>query len=817
MTLSLLPDLRRALRSLYRARGFSIAVILTLALGIGANTAMFTLLRGTLLRALPNRDGDRLVYLRQSAPGAGQENVLFSVPEIIDYRSAAKTLAGLAEFSAMTFTLVSGDEPVHIQAGVISGNYFQVMGLGAVLGRVTNVHDDGPAAASVAVLSYPFWMQHFGGDPRVIGRVVRINDRASTIVGVAQRAPPYPARTDLFVNMVTSPHHLSATMVQGRTHRMTEVFARLAPNATVEQARAEIARIASNVRADHPEAYERASRYEISVSPLRVALNERASLTLWLLMGAAGFVLLIACANVANLTLMRGVGREREMLVRAALGAGRWRLRWLLLAENLTLALAGGALGVLVAFAGLRMLVAFAAQLTTRADEIRVDGVVLIVGLLTSIAAAVALSFVPHIGSETSLAGPLVAAGRRTTAGRGRQRLQHALVITQLAVCMVLLTGAGLLVRTLAKLRSVETGVNAEHVLTMDLPIDGDAIKQPEKLAMYERMRDRVAALPGVELASVGSDVPLRSTPFVLEVKAEGRALAPGEATPRAVYKTADPGYFRAAGIPLVAGRTFSSADRREGARVVILNRSFAQRLFGDRDPIGQRVAWTGEVLKFIPVSGDWRTVVGVVGDTRDAGLDGDPTPTVFQPIAQEEIFSASMLVRTRSDPALLQPAALRAIRDLYPRQIIENVATLEQVRDATIAPRRLNAFFIASFGGLAMLIAMVGIAGVLAFSVSSRTAEIGIRMSLGADARRIRGMVLGEGGVLLVIGLAVGLAGALLATGLLRGLLFGVAPHDPVTLGAVAFILAGVGVLACWIPAARAARVDPAVALRAE
>ena len=814
----MLSDLRRALRSLARARGFAIAVIATLALGIGANTAMFTLLRGTLLRPLPNQDGDRLVYLRQSAPGAGQQNVLFSVPEIRDYRAGSKTLESIAEFSQMTFTLVDGDaEPVHVQAGVISGNFFHVMGLAPAVGRVTNTKDDGPSAAPVAVLSYPFWMDHFGGESKVIGHTVRINDMVSTIVGVVQRAPQYPTKTDVYVNMVTSPHHLSATMVTGRTHRMTEVFGRLAPGATVEQARGEITRLSANVFRDHPEAYEKASRFAITVSPLRAALNERASLTMWLLMGAASFVLLIAVANVANLTLMRGVGRQREMLVRAALGAGTWRLRTLLLIENLTLALIGGALGVLVAFAGLKMLIAFAAQLTTRADEIRVDGVVLAVGLATSVLAAIVLSFMPQIGSTRDLAAPLAAAGRRTTGGRARNRLQNTLVVAQLAVCMVLLTAAGLLVRTLANLQSVETGVNARNVLTMDVPIETNTLQQPEKLAMYERMRDRIAALPGVEVASVGSNVPLEYTYFVLEAKAEGRPLAPGEATPRATYKTADPGYFRAAGIPLLAGREFTSADRRDAPKVVILNQSFAKRLFGDRNPIGQRVAWTGEVLKFIPVTGEWRTVVGVVGDTRDAGLDADPTPTMFQPFAQEEIFAGSLVIRTKSNPELLQPAATRAIRELYPRQIIENVKTLEQVRDATVAPRRLNALFIASFGALAMLIAMVGIAGVLAFSVSSRTAEIGIRMSLGADAGRVHRMILGEGGVLLVGGLVVGIAGAWAGSRLLQGLLFGVAPHDPVTLLSVAALIGAVGIAACWVPAVRAARVDPAEALRAE
>ena len=813
----LITDLRRVVRSLYRARGFAIAVILTLALGIGANTAMFTLLRGTLLRPLPNKEGNRLVYLRQSARAVGQSNVLFSVPEIIDYRNASRTMASIAEYSSMTFTMESGDVPVHIQAGVISGNYFEVMGLIPVAGRLTSQRDDGAGAAPVGVLSHQFWMTHFGGDPSVIGKIVRINDRPLTIIGVVQRVPHYPARTDVFVNMVTSPHHMDATMVHGRTHRMTEVFARLAPAVTVEQTRAEIERIGTTVRADHPDAYEQASGFEISVQPLRDALNERAKLTFYLLMGAAGFVLLIACANVANLTLMRGIRRERELLVRAALGSGTWRLRRLLLLENLTLALVGGALGVAVAFAGLELLIAFARQLTPRADEIRVDGLVLLMSLATAVGAAIVLSFVPRIGSGAALSTPLVAGGRRTTTGRGSQRLQHSLVVAQLAVCVVLLAAAGLLVRTLTNLNAVETGLRISNVLTMEVPIETQTIPSAEKLVMYERMRDRIAELPSVEVAAMGSTVPLRGTPFMLEVKAEGRPVTPGEATPRGVYRTADPKYFEAAGIPLLKGRAFATTDRRETARVVVLNKALADRLFPNQDPIGRRVAWTGEVLKFIPVSGDWRTVVGVVGDTRDDGMDTAPAPTVFQPAAQEEVFAGALVIRTKSDPALLSPTVQRTIRELYPQQIIENIATLEQVRDVTVAPRRLNAMLITSFGLLALLIAIVGIAGVLAFSVSSRTSEIGIRMSLGADASRVKGMVLREGGTLVLIGLLTGVVGALLASRLMRGLLFGVGPNDPLTLGAVAVVMMAVGVAACWLPAARAARVDPAVALRAE
>ena len=816
-------DLRFALRGLRRSPGFATAVVLTLALGIGANTAMFTLLRGTLLRPLPNRDGDRLVYLRQSAPGAQEKNVLFSVPEVSDFRAASRTLSAIAEYSSsVPFTLVGPDgRPERIRVGVVSGNYFDVMGLEPILGRLTRPTDDGATAVPVAVLAYQFWNEHFGGDSAVVGRTIRINDKVTSIVGVLQPAPLYPRKTDVFVNTVASPHHLSATMVTGRSHRMSELFARLAPNSTVDQARAEVDRIADNMTRDHPEAYEKAAQFAVTVSPLRSALNERASLMFWLLMGAAAFVLLIACANVANLTLMRGVGREREMLVRTALGAGSSRLRRLLIAENLTLALVGGALGVLVAFTGLELLVAFAAQLSPRANEIRIDGVVLAVGLATSVAAAIALSFVPRIGGERALAASLAPSGRRVTLGRGRRRMQQSLVVAQLAVCMVLLTGAGLLVRTVGKLQSVDTGVRIDHVLTVDLPLQGDLLrqvmKQPENLARYERIRDRVAALPGVDIAAIGTTPPLRTPMLDLDIKAEGRAVDPSKPTPHAAFRTVDPRYFAAAGIPLLTGRGFETTDQRGTPRVAVLSQSFAKLLFGDQDPIGRRIAPTGEVLKFTPFTEEWRTVVGVVGDTRDGGLEAGPTAMVFEPFAQEFIVNGALVVRTTADPVALQPTIVRAIREVEPRQLIERVATLEQIHDETVAPRRLNAMFIGAFGVLAFAIAMVGIAGVLAFSVTSRTSEIAIRMSLGANAWRVYRMVLGEGGTLLASGLALGAGGALMAARLLRGLLFGVTPHDPVTLGAVAVVLAAVGVAACWLPAARAAHVDPAVALRAE
>ncbi|HSE52502.1 MAG TPA: ABC transporter permease [Gemmatimonadales bacterium] len=813
----LIQNIRYAIRSLRRAPGFTLTVVLTLGLGIGANTAIFSVVRGVLLKPLPHREGDRLVYLRQSAQGAGGENVLFSVPEILDFRNSARSLKGIAEYSPMPFTLQEENEAVRVDAGLVTGNYFTIMGLSTILGRPFNDGDDGTGAARVMVLTHEYWMKKFAGDSAVVGKTVRVNGQAVPIVGVLQPAPYFPGRIDVLLNMVNSEHHLSATMVTGRTHRMTEMIARLAPGATLEQARTEVRDITTRAHTDYPEAYDAASGYQVTVKPFHEVLGERARLTLFLLMGAAAFVLIIACANVANLTLMRGVRREHELVVRAALGAGAARLRRLLLAENLVLTILGGALGLVVAFAGVGMLISFAERYSPRANEIRVDGVVLAFTLTLALVVAVILSYAPKLAKDSALGTWLSGGGKRATGNLRRQRLQRGLVVAQIAVSVVLLTGAGLLTRTMLQLSEVDTGLEPENVLTMEVPPSSYGQNNAVTVARYEEMRNQISALPGVKDVAVGSVIPLRAAGFMLEVKAEGRAMAPNEPMPRAENRTASPEYFRTAGIPILKGKEFSSTDRAGSPMVVILNKTLADRLFPNQDPIGRRVAWTGEVLKFIPVSGDWRTVIGVVGDTKDGGLDAQPLPVMFQPFAQEVVFAGGLIIRAASDAATITPAATRVIRGIAPTDPIERVLTLDQIRDESVAPRRLNAVLVASFGILAVIIAAVGIAGVLAFSVSARTNEIGIRMSLGADSGRVQRMVLREGGVLLVIGLLLGVLGSVLAARLIQGLLYGVAPHDPATLAAVAALMATIGLVACWLPALRAARIDPGVAIRAQ
>ena len=811
----LISDFRYAVRSLSRARGFTIAVVLTLGLGIGANTAIFSVVRGVLLRPLPHKDGERLVYLRHSIKGPGGESVNFSVPEITDFRESAKSLAGIAEYSGMIYTLQGKQDAVRMTVGLVTGNYFNVMGLSAIAGRLLNDGDDGLNVPPVMVLTYEYWMKRFGGDRGIIGQHVRLGGKSVQIVGVVQPAPYFPRPMDALLNMVMSEHHTSAMMVQGRSHRMTEMIARLAPGATVDQAKAEATAINARVVKAYPQDYDPGSEYKITVLPFQEVLGEKAKLTLWLLMGAAAFVMIISAANVANLTLMRSVRREHELVVRAALGAGAARLRRLLLVENLVLALTGAALGLVIAVGGVQLLVSLAERYSPRANEIRLDGMVLSFTLLLSIVVAIILSFAPKLAKEGSLAAWVAAGVNRMTGGARRQRLQRGLVVAQIAVSVILLTGAGLLTRTMLQLSDVSTGLTTEQILTMEVPFDFEARKDEDAKALFERMQLEVAAIPGVSEVGIGSTMPLRATEAVLDVKAEGRPLQTGEAIPRADFRTVSPGFFHAAGVPLLSGREFAETDGKTSNKVVILNKTLADRLFGDRDPIGQRVAWTGEVLKFIGLSDEWRTVVGVVGDTKDGGLDAAPRGVMFQPLKQEPMFGGGLVIRAQRDPAALAPAATRIVRGIVPNDPIENVLTIGQIKDQSVAPRRLNAILVSSFGVLAVIIAAVGIAGVLAFSVSARTNEIGIRMSLGADSARVQRMVLAEGGILLVYGLFLGVAGALIGTRLIQGLLFGVAPNDPLTLVTVAVMMVVVGVAACWLPALRAAKIDPAVAIR--
>jgi predicted permease len=818
---SIASDGRYALRALRHSPAFASVVVLTLALGIGANTAIFSVVRGVLLKPLPHRDGSRLVYLRHSMDGPGGASMAFSVPEVRDLRNGVRSLGGIAEFSSWTVTLQRDEGAVRLPAGLVTGNYFEIMGLAPILGRLTRPSDDGPGVPAVMVLTHDGWMRRFGGDSSIVGQQIRVDGKSATVIGVLQPAPFFPGRVDALFNMVVSEHHLSSFMVEGRTHRMTEVVARLAPGTTVEQARDETGAVYARMQSQFKDAYDAGAHPRVSVIPFHEVLGERARLTLWLLMGAAAFVLIISAANVANLTLMRGVRREHELVVRAALGAGVARLRRLLLVENLVLTLLGALFGVLIAIGGVRLLTSLAERYSPRASEIRLDGAVLGFTLALSVAVALILAFLQSLPREGRFASRILAGAHRLSGSLRKHRLQRALVVVQVAVSVVLLAGAGLLTRTMVRLADVNTGLRTEEVLTMQVNLltPTELLTNPRAdvgaKQRYEQIRREIASLPGVVEAGVGSPAPLRRSDVVFEVKAEGKALAVGEAMPRGELRTASPEFFRASGIPLLAGRSFAATDGPGAGLVVIVNKTLADRLFPNEDPIGKRIAWTGDLLRFTPFTSDWRTIVGVTGNTRDGGLDAESRPVVFLPFTQSLAIGGGFVIRADSNVAGLGVAATRIVRRIAPTAPIENVLTIAQIKDQSISPRRLNAALVSSFGILAVIIAAVGIAGVLAFSVSARTNEIGIRMSLGADRGRVQRMILREGGVLVALGLLFGVTGAVFAARVIQGLLFGVAPNDPVTFAVVAATMAAIGVVACWIPALRASRIDPAITMR--
>ncbi len=813
-------DVRQAVRGLAKNPGYALVFVVTLGLGIGANTAMFSAVNGVLLRPLPHEDGDRLVYLRHTAPRSGIDNALFSVPEIDDYRQGSPSLDEVAEFSALTFTMLGLETPRRVRAGIVTGNYFDVMGLSATLGRTVGREDDGEGAAAVIVLSHAYWRSMFGGDPGIIGKTVEMNGRTATFVGVAEPAPPYPERTDIYVNMATSPHHLDASMNHDRIHRMTEVFARLSPEATVESARTEAAAITSRIHEEYPEAYDAGSGYEVTVTPLKTQLTSRARPTLLLLLGTAFFVLIIACANLANLTLTRVMRRERELAIRVSLGASRAALRRGLLVESLVLAGAGAGLGLLLAFVSLDLLVTFAERFTSRASEIALDGSVFGFALLAAVAASLFFTMLPALPDGDSMSRALTSSGARSTVGSGAKRAQRALVVAQIGTSFVLLIGAGLLLRTMIHLNEVDPGFDTAQILSMDIPGTFSGGTDVQVRDMYLSILDDVRALPGVELASLTSAVPLTGTSGFTtqwQMDVEGHEPAPNAPSPRADFRVVSPGYFATMGIDL-RGREFVTTDLEDAQKVVIINESMARAYFGERDPIGQRIAWTDPIARFLGQQHQWRTVVGVAADTRDVGLDADVIHTMYNAYRQvTPRFTGSLVVRVGMDPAAVLPGIRDVVRAHDPNQPIANVATLEDLGSASVAPRRLNTMLLGAFALLALVIAAVGIGGVLAFSVGSRTREFGLRSALGAARHQIWSGVLAEGAMLAAIGVVVGSVTAVVLARFIAGLLVGVPALDPVTFVAVGLLLGGVAIVAAWVPAWRAASVNPMEALRSE
>jgi putative ABC transport system permease protein len=818
--MSFLRDLKIAIRSLFRVRALWLTVALTLALGIGANAAIFSVVRAVLLRPLANRDEDRLLYVRQSALGIGEENATFSVPEIQDIGSHLKTIQELGTFSTIDFTVVGLGTPREIPAGVVDGHYFEVMGLKPILGRLLGPNDDGPNAAGAVVLTYHFWKSSLHSDPSVLGKQVRLESamgaRSAMIVGVLEPAVPYPVATEIIANVVTSPHHLSATMVTGREHRMTEVFARLAPGATVESARAELRTVYSAMTAAHPEVYKPGDHYRIDVTRMHEQINARANTILWVLFAASGLLFVIASSNVANLVLARTVRRESELAVRMALGASIGAIRRSLLAESLVLCGSGAIAAILLAIPMVKVLGKYASRFSVRATDLTLDFSLVWFGIALALLAAVFLAYIPRLPSANNAHGGLSARGVRA-AGSSSRRLR-VFAVTQITASFLLLAGACVLMKTLFVLEQTRPPFDSANVLAINLPVLSYG-KTPQQVSeFYRDVLRRISELPGVEHVSSGFSAPWRDDQGLnisFTFAAQGAHRDDGQDF-RAKFRSVSPGLFATFGVPIVTGRDFNDGDKEGAERVVIISQSVANLLYPGQNPLNRKLWWTDGVMKFIGISTEPRRIVAVVPDFDDENIIPSPTMTVYQPIEQEG-WNGRLFVRAHQDPYALLPAISRTIHEMSSDQPVEKASTLGDVRAEVLTPDKLNAIVFGGFAAVALVISVIGVAGVLAFSVSSRTREFGIRMALGAQRHNILTNVLVEGLVMAVIGVAAGVVLGFVLSEAAGKYITEI--HQPGALAFVAsaFTILAAAVIAAAVPAARAANVNAVEALRAE
>jgi putative ABC transport system permease protein len=814
--MGMLTDFRYALRSLIRARGLALTVVLTLALGIGANAAIFSVVRGVLLKPLVNDDEEHLVYIRQSAPGRGTENANFSVPEINDLKSGIKTLTQIGDFSTVDFTLVGLGEPRVVRAGVVSGSFFPVMGLQPIRGRLIDATDDGGEAPSVTVLTHRFWTESLNSDETLLGKQIKLGDRASTIIGVLEPSVPYPAETQLIANVVTSPHHMSATMQDGRVHRMTELFGRLAPGASLEQAVAELRTVHSGMVNTHKEAYPPRDDFRINAVQLRDQITSPARTILLVLLAASGLIFVIACSNVANLILARSVRREGELAVRAALGASAGALRRTLLAESVLLCGAGAILGVLIARPMLAVIARYASRFSVRALDLTVDSTLLWVGVSLALISSVLLAFVPRLPSADAAAGlGLSGGGVRITSGTNRRLRLFA--VTQIAASFVLLAGAGALLTTLIALQKQNTGVNLSNVLAVHVPLNFE--RPPEQtLPLYREAMRRISELPGVETVAIGTIVPWREAGafFDAQFTAEGYTKADGEDDPRASFRTVSPGFFKSLGVPIVAGRDFNADDLADSEKVVIISESVARRMFNNQDALNRKLMWTDPVMKFIGISTGGRRIVGVTADLDDENIVPGPKMTIYHPMEQE-FGGGRLFVHAKVDPYTLVTPVTKIIRDISPEQPVERAATLEDVRAEVLAPNRLNTLVFGGFALVALTIAVVGVAGVLAFSVSARMREFGVRLAIGSTPSNLLTRILGEGAVIAGAGIVTGVIAGFALLRFAGGFFGNIEVPGAMPLAGAAAVLVAAAVIASLMPATRASRVDVMEALRSE
>lgn len=808
----LVADVRYAVRTLVNNPGFAALAVLTLGLGIGANTAIFSVINGVLLKPLPYANADRLVLLQQSVTRASAPDFGISIHELYDYRQQLASFEGLVEFHQMSFDLLRRGEPDRVATGVVSPNFFDVLGITPLLGRTFVPEDDHPGAEAVLVLGHSYWQTKFGGDPAIVGQVFEMNDRAHTVVGVLPPVPLYPNEVDVYMPTQACPFRAAAEgSPNRRAFSILQVFGLLAPGATPETAAREVATVAQRWTAEHPDVYRPALGFLARTANVLDQLTAGARELLLILLGTTGLVLLLACANVANLTLARMLRRDRELAMRTALGAGRWRLVRQLLTESTVLSVAGGLVGIGVAWATVDLLTAFVGRFTARTGETDLDPRVLAFTLLLSVATGLVFGTVPALASRVNLMRSLRSGGKGTSQAGVRRGLQRALIVSQVAMSVVLLVAAGLLLLSFHRLQSVDPGYRADRVMSAE--IFGNFTKYPDAASLrrlYLTVLQRLESSPGVIAAAITNGVPLDGTqPGQTRFQVRGRVYDTPESRPVADVRVASPRYFETLGIPLRAGWLFTELDHEDAPRVVVINETLARREWEGRDPIGAEVSADD--------GGTWATVVGVVADVKTFGLDRETVPQFYLPLRQAGSVAGRVLVRMAGDPGQAITVVRDAVHGVDPDLPIENMRTLEEIREGYLAAPRLTAMLLTLFAALALLVTITGITGVIAHSVSQRTQEFGVRMALGASQYSVLGMVLRQGLTLVCIGLAIGIAASLALARVLQSYLYDTAPTDPVTLVGVAIAFLAAGTLACLGPAWRATTVDPMLALRAD
>jgi putative ABC transport system permease protein len=800
-------DLRYGARMLLKNPGFTAVAVITLALGIGANAAIFSVVNATLLRPLPFDDPDRLIMIRETKLPQFPE---FSVSpgNFLDWKKQNTVFERLVAMQDASFNLIGVSDPERLRGMRVTDGFFAMLGARPQMGRDFLPEEDQPGRANVVILSHGLWQRRFGADPNIVNRAITFSGGSYTVVGVM------PARFRFGDGAAEFWTPMAFTTEQAQQHGSHYVSAigRLKSGVALAQARSEMSMIADRLAKQYP---DNNTGWNVKLTPLLEYTVSSVKPALLVLLGAVAFVLLIACVNVANLLLARSAAREKEIAIRVSLGAGRWRIARQLLTESAVLALAGGTVGLTLAKWGKDLLLALAPEDLPRLSDVALDGRALAFTAALSLLTGLGFGLFPAL-QASNIRGPnlnetLKDAGRGSTDDGRRRLIRGALVVLEVALALVLLVGAGLLIKSFLRLRSVDPGFNPAGALTAQIPLSQR--KYPEdsqRVAFYTQLIEKVAALPGVQAAGAAMVTPLSGNDFVLGFMIEGRPPYPAGGEPNTNYYSVTPGYFKAMGIPLLRGRLFTERDTKDATRVVIINETMAKRFFPGEDPIGKRLHVTmGPLL--------YREIVGIVGDVKHYSLDQETKAQTYEPYAQQPFSGMTLVARTSGDPAGLSAAIRGEVLKIDKELPVSNVRTLEQYLSTSIAQQRFSVLLLGIFSAVAMTLACVGIYGVLSYSVAQRRREIGVRMALGAARRDVLRLVVGHAMLLTLIGVAIGLGAAFALTRVMSTLLFGVSATDPTTFGLIALLLVAVALLAALVPARRATKVDPMVALRCE